>query len=45
LLVNDSVTVALALNQGITALASADKDFERVKELAVYSPTDIADRA
>lgn len=41
LLVNDSVTVALALNQGITALASADKDFERVKELAVYSPQDV----
>jgi len=39
------VTVALALNQGITALASADRDFERVEELVVYSPTDIADRA
>ncbi len=42
LLVNDSVTVALALNQGITALASADRDFERVEELVVYRPTDIA---
>ncbi len=42
LLVNDSVTVALALNQGITALASADRDFERMEELVVYSPTDIA---
>jgi predicted nucleic acid-binding protein len=41
LLVNDSVTVALALNQGITVLASADRDFERVKELVVYSPQDV----
>lgn len=41
LLVNDSVTVALALSQGISALASADRDFEQIKELTVYSPMDI----
>lgn len=41
LLVNDSVTVALALSQGILALASSDRDFERVRELTVYKPTDI----
>lgn len=41
LLVNDSVTVALALSQGISVLASADRDLERVKELTVYKPTDI----
>ncbi len=42
LLVNDSVTVALALSQGISTLVSADRDFERVEELAVYRPMDIA---
>lgn len=41
LLVNDAVTIALALNHGISALASADRDFERVKELTVYKPTDL----
>lgn len=42
LLVNDSVTVALTLSQGISALASADRDFERVKELTIYKPMDVA---
>ena len=41
LMVNDSLTAALALAEGITALASSDRDFERVKELKVYSPTDM----
>lgn len=45
LLVNDSVTVALALSQGISTLASADRDFERVRELAVYKPMDVAVQA
>ncbi|MCX8103173.1 MAG: type II toxin-antitoxin system VapC family toxin [Candidatus Bipolaricaulota bacterium] len=45
LLVSDSVTVALALSVGITALASADRDFERVRELALYKPTDVVVQA
>jgi len=42
LLVNDSVTVALALSQGVSALVSADRNFERVEELILYRPRDIA---
>jgi predicted nucleic acid-binding protein len=45
LMVNDSVTASLAVAEGIKALASADRDLERVKELTVYSPTDIANLA
>lgn len=42
LLINDSVTVALALRERVQALASADRDFERVNELVVYRPMDVA---
>lgn len=45
LMVNDSVTASLAVAEGIKALASADRYLERLKELAVYSPTDIAKSA
>lgn len=41
LLVNDSVTAALALGAGVRSLASADQDFERVEEVVLYRPTDI----
>lgn len=41
LLINDSMTASLALTEGIKTVASSDRDFKRVKGLAVYSPTDI----
>ncbi len=41
LLVNDSVTVALAISDGIDALATADEDFRRVDEMATYEPSDL----
>jgi len=41
LLTNDSVVVALMLSQGIGALATRDEDFDRVKEIQVYKPSDI----
>lgn len=41
LLTNDSIISATAEATGITSLASADRDFEAVKDLKLYRPTDI----
>lgn len=41
LMVNDSLLCASALGSGVTALASADRDFERVGEVQLYRPGDI----
>jgi predicted nucleic acid-binding protein len=41
LLVNDSLAAATALERSVTAIASSDPDFERVKELDWYRPSDI----
>ncbi|GMU58228.1 MAG: hypothetical protein AMXMBFR33_73740 [Candidatus Xenobia bacterium] len=41
LLVNDSLLVATSMARDIPVLASADKDFARVDELELYSPTDV----
>ena len=41
LLVNDSLVVAVAQAAGVENLASVDADFDRVKELKVYRPSDL----
>jgi predicted nucleic acid-binding protein len=41
LLTNDSVIVATMRDVGVTAIATADRDFERVEGLLVYRPTDL----
>jgi predicted nucleic acid-binding protein len=41
LLVNDSLVVAAASGAGTEHLASADADFRRVKELKLYTPSDL----
>lgn len=41
LLVNDSLTAAMIYLEGISNLASMDKDFERVEEISIYSPQDV----
>src|SRR5436309_9834949 len=41
LLVNDSLLAATAISQGITAMASADSDFERVEVLTLFRPADL----
>ena len=41
---NDSVTVALMRRLGLTAIATADTDFNNVSGLQVYQPGDIAQR-
>jgi len=41
LLTNDSLLAATALGRGVTAFASADRDFERVEELQLYRPADL----
>lgn len=41
---NDSVTVALMRQLGLTAIATADTDFNNVSGLQVYLPGDIAQR-
>lgn len=41
LLVNDSLVVAGAIANDVEHLASADGDFERVKELRLYRPDDL----
>jgi predicted nucleic acid-binding protein len=41
LLTNDSILVAVMKELGLTRLATLDKDFDRVKELRVYKPTDV----
>lgn len=42
LLTNDSLLLAAALRHGIDALATADRDFERVRGLRVFRPADLA---
>ena len=41
LLTNDSLLVATAVLDGVTALASADRDFERVDALRLFCPQDL----
>jgi predicted nucleic acid-binding protein len=41
---NDSVTVALMRQLGLTVIATADADFNNVSGLQVYQPDDIAQR-
>ena len=41
LMTNDSVTVALMRQMGLTAVATADTDFNNVSHLSVYQPGDI----
>ena len=38
---NDSVTVALMRKLGLTAIATADADFDNLSALSVYQPRDI----
>lgn len=42
LLTNDSILLATALDHGIVAFASADRDFERVDTVQLFCPTDLA---
>jgi predicted nucleic acid-binding protein len=42
LLVNDSLLSATAIREGIVDFASADSDFERVQELRLFGPDDLA---
>jgi predicted nucleic acid-binding protein len=42
LMMNDSLLCATALASGTNTVASADRDFERVGELLLYRPDDIA---
>jgi predicted nucleic acid-binding protein len=41
LMTNDSVTVALMRKLGLTAIATADTDFDNLSALRVYQPGDI----
>ncbi len=41
LLTNDSIIVATMRDAGLTAIATADGDFERVEGVQVYRPTDL----
>jgi predicted nucleic acid-binding protein len=41
LLVNDSLVVTSALDNGAAVLASADRDFERVERPSLYRPADL----
>ena len=41
LLTNDSILLATALEYGIGAFASADRDFERVEPVQLFLPTDL----
>ena len=41
LMTNDSVTVALMRKLGLTAIATADADFDNVSHIRVYQPGDI----
>jgi predicted nucleic acid-binding protein len=42
LLTNDSLVVACMREQGLTHLATANGDFDRVGGIATYKPTDLA---
>jgi predicted nucleic acid-binding protein len=44
LMTNDSVTVALMHQLGLTAIATADADFNNVSDLRVYQPDDISQK-
>jgi len=44
LMSNDSVTVALMRQLGLTVIATADADFNNVSGLRVYQPEDISQR-
>ena len=41
LLVNDSLVLTSAIDHGAVAIASSDRDFERVEEVELYSPSDL----
>ena len=41
LLTNDSLVVAFRREQGLTKLATANGDFDRVGGIEVYKPTDL----
>jgi predicted nucleic acid-binding protein len=41
LLTNDSVIVATMRDAGVTAIATADRDFDRVEGIQVFRPTDL----
>jgi predicted nucleic acid-binding protein len=41
LLTNDSIVVATMRDAGVTAIATADRGFERVEGVQVYRPTDL----
>jgi predicted nucleic acid-binding protein len=41
LLTNDSIVVATMRDAGVTAIATADRDFERVEGISVFRPTDL----
>ena len=41
LLTNDSMIVACTREYGLSFLASNDADFERVREITVFKPTDL----
>ena len=43
LLTNDAVIVATMRDAGVTAIATADRDFERVEGIQVYRPSDLGD--
>lgn len=43
LFTNDSIIVATMRDAGVTAIATADRDFERVDGIQVYRPTDLGD--
>jgi len=45
LLTNDSIVVATMRDAGVTAIATADRDFERVEGIEVFRPTDLAGAA
>jgi len=41
LFTNDSIIVATMRDAGVTAIATADRDFERVEGIEVFRPTDL----
>ena len=42
LLTNDSILVAAMREYGISRVATADKQFDTVAQIRVFSPTDVA---
>jgi predicted nucleic acid-binding protein len=41
LMVNDSLIAVAAIDSGVDAIATADRDFDRVEELEVCVPGDV----